>query len=260
MNQTESDPNESDPTHPDEPDPAEPFEAAQREALRRTAAGTACVLFDFDGPICHLFANHPAPGVARRLRETVARCHPRPLPATEVDDPHEVLRAVAAPDARAPRNLVALVESELTKEEIEAAATAPPTEHARELADELAGRQVALAVTTNNAPDAAWHFLDAGQLHQPFGEHVYGRDPRHPELMKPDPHCLNRAMRALGQEPDSCLMVGDSLSDLKASANAGVVFVGYARNAHRARVLRAAGAELVVGSLGELREAFAAAR
>ena len=32
--------------------------------LRDLLAATKCVLFDFDGPVCRLFAGHPAAAVA----------------------------------------------------------------------------------------------------------------------------------------------------------------------------------------------------
>nr|WP_308437345.1 HAD hydrolase-like protein [Streptomyces candidus] len=50
-------------------------------------------------------------------------------------------------------------------------------------------------------------------------------------------------------DPAGTLMIGDTPSDLLAARNAGVSFLGYARDAGRADRLRQAGAEAVVGSL-----------
>ncbi|WP_423509349.1 HAD family hydrolase [Streptomyces xinghaiensis] len=57
------------------PDPA---------ALGALLASVKCVLFDFDGPVCDLFARHPAPDVADTMRARLRRLRPaaRPAPVT----------------------------------------------------------------------------------------------------------------------------------------------------------------------------------
>ncbi|MCC3653135.1 HAD family hydrolase [Streptomyces sp. S07_1.15] len=57
------------------PDPA---------ALGALLASVKCVLFDFDGPVCDLFARHPAPAVADTMRARLRRLRPaaRPAPVT----------------------------------------------------------------------------------------------------------------------------------------------------------------------------------
>src|SRR5690242_8235138 len=40
----------------------------------RALIGIRHVMFDFDGPVCHVFAGRPATGVANRLRDFVASC------------------------------------------------------------------------------------------------------------------------------------------------------------------------------------------
>ncbi|MCC9740773.1 HAD family hydrolase [Streptomyces sp. MNU89] len=57
------------------PDPA---------ALGALLASVKCVLFDFDGPVCDLFARHPAPDVADTMRARLRRLRPaaRPTPVT----------------------------------------------------------------------------------------------------------------------------------------------------------------------------------
>jgi phosphoglycolate phosphatase-like HAD superfamily hydrolase len=47
-------------------------------------------------------------------------------------------------------------------------------------------------------------------------------------------------------------MIGDSQVDLEAGRQAGVTFLGYARNSRRDRTLRAAGAQVVVNSLASV--------
>ncbi len=53
----------------------------------------------------------------------------------------------------------------------------------------------------------------------------------------------------MGAAPSAALMIGDTPSDLTAANSAGVPFLGYARNARKEKLLREAGATVVVDSL-----------
>jgi HAD superfamily hydrolase (TIGR01509 family) len=108
-----------------------------------------------------------------------------------------------------------------------------------------------LAIATNNSPRVARAYLEGRGLLGCFAPHIYGRTPEL-HLLKPNPHCLNRALNAMGAAPKAALMIGDSLSDLQAAIDAGVPFLGYARNDARAKEFRDAGAEVVVQSLEPL--------
>ncbi|MEV5148814.1 HAD-IA family hydrolase [Streptomyces sp. NPDC052727] len=219
-----------------------------RELLRRARV----VLWDFDGPICRLFAGHKAERVAAELVEWLAgRGLHGLLDDTEREamDPHVVLRAV---DRRHPgSDLVAELEERLTKEELRAAASALPTAYADPLIRTWTAVGSRLAITTNNSPRVVRAYLDTRGLTACFAPHIYGRT-TDLHLLKPDPHCLNRALSAMGAAPSAALMIGDSPSDLTAARDAGVPFLGYARNERKGKLLREAGAECVVGSLEPL--------
>lgn len=213
----------------------------------RLITGATCVLFDFDGPICGLFASHRAHHIADRLIAWLAeRDLDVPLDESERQDPHAVLRLIGSthPDER----LVNELEQALTDEELRAVDSAAPTPHVDDLIREWSLRGVALAITTNNSPAAASRYVARRGLAPCFDRHIYGRT-TDLDLLKPDPDCLNRALDALGADPAGTLMIGDTPSDLLAARNAGVSFLGYARDAGRAGRLRGAGAEAVVESL-----------
>jgi HAD superfamily hydrolase (TIGR01509 family) len=105
-----------------------------------------------------------------------------------------------------------------------------------------------LAIATNNSARTAAGYLAGRDLIGCFAPNVYGRTENLHQL-KPDPHCLNRALNALGAAPSTALMIGDAPSDYEAARQAGVPFLGYARNGYKEKLLREAGAEVVVGSL-----------
>ncbi|MFG3047354.1 HAD family hydrolase [Streptomyces sp. NPDC048241] len=241
-------------TTPDEPVATETVEkktAYETEKLRELI-GARVVLWDFDGPICRLFARHRAERVAAGLVEWLAgRGLPGLLSEDERDtlDPQVVLRAV---DRRHPgSDLVAELEERLTQDELLAAASALPTAYADPLIRTWTAVGSRLAVTTNNSPRVVRAYLAGRGLTGCFAPHIYGRtaELRH---LKPDPHCLQRALAALGAAPGSALMIGDSPSDLVAADRAGVRFLGYAGGEQRAKQLRASGAETVLTSLEPL--------
>ncbi|WP_255954541.1 HAD family hydrolase [Streptomyces odontomachi] len=217
-------------------------------------AAARLVLFDFDGPICRLFAHHKAERVATELVEWVAECGLRDLLSPrerESLDPHKVLQAV---DRRRPgSDLVTELEERLTKEELRAAASAWPTAFADPLIRTWHAVGVRLAITTNNSPQVARAYLVGRGLAGCFEPHIYGRTDDL-ALLKPDPHCLRRALNATGTAPAAGLMIGDNSSDFAAARRAGVAFLGYASNEHKAKLLRDAGVDHIVTSLDQVLE------
>ncbi|GCB48121.1 HAD family hydrolase [Streptomyces sp. NL15-2K] len=219
------------------------------ERLRDLIKRARVVLWDFDGPICGLFAGHSAEKVANDLVDWLEG---RGLHGLLTDDerkspdPHIVLRAV---DRRHPgSDLVAELEERLTQEELRATALAMPTPYADPLIRTWKAVGSRLAIATNNSPRVVRTYLASRGLTSCFAPHIYGRI-QELNLLKPDPHCLHRALNAMGSASSTALMIGDTPSDLLAADAAGVPFLGYARNEHKEKLLRDAGAETIVASL-----------
>lgn len=217
--------------------------------LRRLIEDARVVLWDFDGPICRLFAGHSAERVANDLATWLESRGLHGLlteDERELLDPHVVLRAV---DRRHPgSDLVAELEERLTQEESRATVSAMPTPYADPLIRTWAAVGTRLAITTNNSPRVVREYLVSRGLGACFAPHVYGRTQELNHL-KPDPHCINRALNAIGAAPGNALMIGDAPTDLLAAQAAGVPFLGYARNERKGKLLYDAGAETVVDSL-----------
>lgn len=223
------------------------------ESIEDLISGAEYVLFDFDGPICHLFARHPPRTVAAGLVEWLrARGAAVRLAEDEAGDPHAVLRAVSRDHPGS--GLVGELEAELTREELQATRTSWPTAYADPLIRTWSAIGVGLAVATNNSPRVAEEYLTGRGLRECFAPHIHGRtgDPR---LLKPDPDCVRRALDSLGADPAASLMIGDTPADLYAAREAGVRFLGYGRGEHRTARLWKAGAPMVVESLEPLLQA-----
>ncbi|MGW1160998.1 HAD family hydrolase [Streptomyces sp. NPDC002519] len=224
-------------------------ETEGNEQVRELIGPVRFVLFDFDGPVCRLFARHSAEGIAKDLVEWLAGRGLQDLLTEEErvhPDPMAVLHAV---NRRRPHSdLVAELEERLTRQELKAVVSARPTAYADPLIRTWAARGARLAITTNNSPRTAAGYLADRGLTGCFAPHVYGRT-RDLHQLKPDPHCLNRALGALGASLSSALMIGDTPSDLYAARQAGVPFLGYAGSGRQKEALREAGAECVLVSL-----------
>ncbi|WP_078947956.1 HAD family hydrolase [Streptomyces griseus] len=221
----------------------------ENERLRQLITRARVVLWDFDGPICNLFAGHPAEQVANDLVDWLGG---RGLHGLLTDaerqalDPQTVLRALHRRHRHS--DLVAEAGERLTQAELKAAVSARPTAYADPLIRTWTAVGSRLAITTNNHPRAVVAYLDSRGTTSCFAPHVYGRT-EDPHLLKPDPDCLNRALNAMGCEPSAALMIGDAPTDFVAAAQAGVPFLGYARNERKAKPLRDAGAQCLVDSL-----------
>lgn len=238
------------------------------ERLLSRVRGVKVVLFDFDGPLCDLFAVYTAAAVAESMKEYLRR-ELRLLSERELrllsefesyTDTHQLLYDVAERDD-IPGDIHRGLDEVLAEAERKAAEVAPrPTEGAAELVELLAGAQLPIAITTNNSAAAVRVYLKNHGLDRPFGERIFGREA--PQLMKPNPNCLLMAMRHIGSEgdPGNCLMIGDSVRDLKAASSAGVRFLAYdtpdERDPERGKRLLKAGADFLVSDMREVTEAF----
>jgi HAD superfamily hydrolase (TIGR01509 family) len=202
-----------------------------------------CVLFDFDGPLCRLFPRDSSMVVADALRRVVRASGLADLLVGEErtgKDPHLVLRvmhrarweadeadlhALGVKDGDL-RDVVERLERRLTEGEMAAALVAePPPPDTTEFVRGLAGRGLRLAVVTNNAPRVADRYLQLHGLRRYF-EVVHGRT-ADPDLMKPHPDVLLRALRSLDLPPEEAVMIGDTDADVGAAHRAGVRFIGY---------------------------------
>ncbi|MBL1068534.1 HAD family hydrolase [Streptomyces sp. 7-21] len=220
--------------------------------MRGIVSNARCVLFDFDGPVCHLFAARPAESVARRLRDHIEAIGASQLLTDELratPDPQVVLLGVAA--QRPGAAVVRRVEAALTSEEIAAAGTARPTPHAAALIAALTARGRQVAVATNNSPLAVEHYLTRHSLAGYFGGRIHGRT-HDTSLLKPHPDTLLRALASTRTPPEHAVMIGDSPTDCLAARAADVAFLGYAPTPAAAARLKDAGAPLVVRSLDEI--------
>ncbi|MFE7836335.1 HAD family hydrolase [Streptomyces sp. NPDC057474] len=219
---------------------------AETESLRELIAPVRFVLWDLDGPICRLFSGHPAHQVARELTELIDRRGLGGL-LTERErstaDPQVVLLGLGRrhPSSDMITDLITDLEKWLTRQELTAVPKAYPTTWADPLIRTWS-RRARFAIATNNSALAAARYIETRGLTECF-PHIYGRT-RDLDLMKPHPHVLRRALDAMDADPSRALMFGDAPTDSEAAREAGVPFLGYARNESKLKALLQAGVPL----------------
>ncbi|MFJ8596107.1 HAD family hydrolase [Streptomyces sp. NPDC093598] len=213
---------------------------ASTEELRKLLAPVRYVLWDLDGPICRLFAGHPAKEVARELVKLIQRLGLGGLLKEKErfdPDPQAVLLGVNErhPDS----DLITLLENWLTEQELTAVPTAMPTPYTDPLVRTWSALGAGFAITTNNSALAAASYIESRRLEACF-PYIYGRT-KDLDLMKPHPHCLSQALKSLGADPSHALMLGDTGTDYQAAQKLNVPFLGYARDQRKLDLLVAAG-------------------
>ncbi|MFF4346600.1 HAD family hydrolase [Streptomyces sp. NPDC001530] len=224
-----------------------------REALRSLLDSTQAVLFDFDGPVCDLFAGRPTTCVADKIKaETRRAWGALDQDVEDCHDAHGVLRRLReawdrpAPTSRSCQPLE-WAEAAVTMHEYAAVTSAEPAAGVVGCVDLLLDLGRRLMIVSDTAEGPVREYLERAGLEAKF-EAVRGRDPHDARRVKPDPDCLIRSLNHLGLPPDSCLFIGDQLTDLMAARSASIRFLGYARDEERATAMRRAGADGVVAS------------
>ncbi|WP_454860418.1 HAD family hydrolase [Promicromonospora soli] len=211
-------------------------------------AAAKAVLLDFDGPVAALL-----PPPANLEAATAARA-PLLARGTGLDDvtgttsDHlAVLRWVAI---NAPE-LLPEVEAQCDDAETAAASKAVPTHGAHDFLARCHRMGKPVIVVSNNAEVAIRAYLERWDL-APSVVTVVGRPVHRPDLMKPNTHTVDQALRCLRIEARHSVFVGDSVSDVEVSKAAGVQCVGYAKTPRRGHELQEAGADAVVFDMWEL--------
>ncbi len=219
------------------------------DEVARLLADSGCLLLDFDGPVCSIFAAYQATAIAAELRRMLPHDSAGDLlgGVSETLDPLEVLRWASANAPAA----VCVIEDALRAAELQAAAGAAPTAYAGEVMAAAKRAHRPVAIVSNNSAPAIHGYLAAHRLDQ-YVTAVIGRRRYQPELMKPDPYSVLMALERLGCEPSRALLIGDSLADITAAHEAGVRVIGLANRLGKKDEFTAAGADVIVPDMADI--------
>ncbi|MEV0445058.1 HAD family hydrolase [Streptomyces spectabilis] len=223
-----------------------------RKDLAGILSTTQGVLFDFDGPVCEVFAGIPASEVARSLVGVMHQFNPELSEKMEGMDFMDALRISPQGGLDALRAVEdRLIEAELAA--VKVAGEPTPGAVASLEAARASGRSV--AIVSNNSAECVREFLTYHGI-TPLVQEVVGRPAYEPHRMKPSPHSLLVAATRLSTPPERCTLVGDSVSDVQAAIAAEAMSIGYANRAGKESSLAKAGADVVIASMDALADAL----
>lgn len=205
------------------------------------------VMFDFDGPVCSVFAGRPAWEVAGRLREIVRAEAVLSADLLEASDPMLFLYAAPA----LPAALGERVREQFQAEELAAIETAEPTMGAHDAIVECFHAGKVVTLVSNNGASAVETYLRRHDLER-YVSYVSARRSPDPGLLKPNPYLLAAAIEASAQPPDQSVLIGDSVTDIEAARAVGSASIGYANKPGKHDSLEAAGADVIIESMGDI--------
>lgn len=209
---------------------------------------SAAVLLDFDGPVTPLMpapANMHAADAARQALADHGVTPPDDIATTS--DHLAVVRWTGTHVSEA----LADVENACTAAESDSARTCTPTPGAHALLAALHGAGTPVVIVSNNAAEPIRVYLERHGL-TAYVRDVVGRPYLRPDLMKPEPHTVHRALAIAGSNAQSAVLIGDSVSDIEVARATGVRSIGYAKTEQRSSELREAGADAVIDSMASL--------
>jgi phosphoglycolate phosphatase len=213
------------------------------------------LLLDFDGPVCSIFAGIPAPIVAGQLRQVLADGGHSDLPGSveKSEDPFDVLRyATTLGDEEA-----SYVESAFTAHEVEAVASAVPTDGTHDLIRSWVNSGRPIAVVSNNSTAAVSAYLDLYNIRSFVGV-ISARTGPDISKLKPSPFLIRRAITDLKVDSRACVLIGDSQTDIIAARAAAVWSIGYANKPGKLEKLSSADAitQTMKGMIGLVDQSF----
>ncbi|KAF0110396.1 MAG: phosphoglycolate phosphatase [Chloroflexi bacterium] len=123
---------------------------------------------------------------------------------------------------------------------------------ARELLDLVQGNHVLTVVSARDSLSTQ-RFLDQYELNTYFSKVVTSQTC---EYTKPFPHPVRHAAQAMGLNPESCVMIGDTTVDILAGKAAGAQTIGLLCGFGTEKELLKAGADIILKDLIELKKLF----
>jgi myo-inositol-1(or 4)-monophosphatase len=202
------------------------------------------LIFDFDGPICDLFAGTSTETVAGQLRDVLHAASIEPPPALAgTAGPLEILSyaATVSPD------LAERTETALTKLELGAVPTAAPSGYVHDAVSACRGSGRSATVISRHSIAAVHSYLTAHGLIDQM-KHVIARTPGQ---LQPITHLVDEAIGNLGP-PSTCALVTATAEAIYAATSSHAHTIGYARAPGTRERLSAAETETVIPSLADL--------
>ncbi len=217
--------------------------------VRSIFDATDVLLLDFDGPVCAVFARHPAEQIADELRVFLVnrRRGDDFSKIARTGDPFDILRYASTVGEHECQQ----IEKMLQAYEVDAVGTATPTNGAHELIRKWSHSKGSVGIVSNNSTVAVNAYL---RIHELMADvaFVSARTSPNPSLLKPNRHLVDQAISYAGVSAHRCTLVGDSASDILAAHAAGVKAVGYANKPGKLKQLHDVQPDALIDSIASI--------
>ena len=173
-------------------------------------------IFDFDTTIFFLFnKNYDRTDVIEKLNKALKKYG--------IDDIVDRNFFNSLKLAKDNKECLLEVDSIIKEAEMDALRKGEVIEGAIEFIKELS-KKYKLAVVSNNAEEVFFKFKEEylPNIDIPF----FGRNPLHPEFLKPNPYNLDLALKHLNVNPNEAYYIGDNTIDYFAASTLNVPFIG----------------------------------
>lgn len=207
-------------------------------------ARSRAILLDFDGPVCAVFGGLSNKHVAAELRAMFDGSLPDVINSSS--DPFDVLNYAARLDGVAQP-----VERRLSELEVEAVRTAPPTPGTADALAFFARLELPVVIVSNNSDAAVRAYLNAHGLNGQIA-HISARTTADPNLLKPNPALLQQAISLVNTPPETCLMIGDSASDIEAAHSAHTPVISFANKPGKRAHMTQHQPDVIIDHMSEL--------
>jgi phosphoglycolate phosphatase-like HAD superfamily hydrolase len=224
--------------------------------LAELVAGARCLLVDFDGPVCSVFAGYPAATVAQELHAVIRERIGRELPSSIADSNADPLQILVQVDGLGDDELTRAVADTCRDAETAAVATARATPGAEDLLQAAHATDRRVVIVSNNASTAVETYLRRHGLTSYVHAVAARFDGMSPRLLKPHRFLIERGLATVPARPADALFIGDSVTDVEAGQAAGAPTIGYANKPGKHQRLTAAGADAVIDTMHSLVQAL----
>lgn len=180
------------------------------------------LLFDFNGPVCDLYAGQSAEALADALRAVLAGYAAQvPGDALASADPLAVLMHAHAAGAK----LGEPAKAELTRRELAAVPSAQPAAYAHDAISSARESHRTVAVLSTCSTQAMRAYLTSVSLDE-LVDVVIGRTPGTLELTADN--LIAQTLSALTAEPADCTLISGTTALISAASAAGLATIAYA--------------------------------
>lgn len=186
------------------------------------------IILDFDGTIIELFKGVDQKELIEQIRRALRENN---IETQSTNNPFDLffqLLSLDLQDLSLKEFLLNLIDSKIKEKEIQRATLNSSIPGFLDFINFLILNKKKIAIVSNNSKEAIEAFLKVNNIKEDIL--ILGRETFHPELMKPNPILLQKAIQELNSNPNETVYIGDHPNDYYCSIKIPTNFIGFAVN------------------------------